>query len=367
MRLRVARPERGQMMGVHGTGRINPLSRRPRQQRLVLAVRGAAGTGKSHFAASMADAGLGRLCYFDVERKARLLAGSDGSKFDALEIRHPDELPEFIDWALDGEGREQGYGCYALDSWAMYFGRKHRDTLLAVRERTGDPTAQPNADELAADQMVLQEVLRRLCVDSGSCVVIIDQIGAKGKEDREENELGRVLPLTTGGLEYFVDVMLEATLRLEGLETVRVFRVVKSNSAVFPIGLELRDPTFAAVLARLTEGAGNSLPLHDPAPTTEPDLLDPLPALTLVPSAGPTLAELLDKAQELGFSRAQLVTAARHYCHGQDDLERLNADDLAELDRRLTAHATRQQPTATEQHEVATPGSSSGRGRRQQA
>ena len=76
----------------------------------------------------------------------------------------------------------------------MYFGRKHRDTLLAVRERTGDPTAQPTADELAADQMVLQEVLRRICADSGACVVIVDQIGAKGNEDREENELGRVLP-----------------------------------------------------------------------------------------------------------------------------------------------------------------------------
>ena len=230
------------MSSVVGT-RINPLSRRPRQQRLVVAVRGAAGTGKSHFAASMADAGLGRLCYFDVERKARLLPGSDGSRFDAIEIQHPDELPEFIDWALDGEGREQGYGCYVLDSWAMYFGRKHRETLLAVRERTGDPTAQPSADELAADQMVLQEVLRRLCVDSGACVVIVDQIGAKGKEEREENELGRVLPLTTGGLEYFVDVMMEASVRLDDLRPVRVFRVVKSNSPAFPIGLELREFT----------------------------------------------------------------------------------------------------------------------------
>ena len=334
------------MVNAAGGSRVNPLSRRPRQQRLVLAVRGAAGTGKSHFAASMADAGLGRLCYFDVERKGRLLPGSDGSKFDALEIRQPDELPDFIDWALDGEGREQGYGCYALDSWAMYFGRKHRDTLLAVRERTGDPTAQPNADELASDQMVLQEVLRRLCVDSGACVVIIDQIGAKGKEDREENELGRVLPLTTGGLEYFVDVMMEATLRLEGLNAVRIFRVVKSNSSVFPIGLELRDPTFATVLARLTDGStsgASTLPVHTAAPTTEPETIAAAPALTIVPAAGPTLDELLVKATELGFSRAQLVTAARHYCNGKDDLERLTTDEIVELDRRLTAHATRHQ------------------------
>src|SRR5215213_6059186 len=129
--------------------RVNPLSRRPRRQRLVVAVRGAAGTGKSVFASTLADAGLGRLCYFDVERKARLLPGSDGAIFDALEIEHPDELPEFIDWALYGEGRDQNYGCYVLDSWAMYFGRKHRETVQAVRERNGDPTAQPSAEELA--------------------------------------------------------------------------------------------------------------------------------------------------------------------------------------------------------------------------
>ena len=354
-------------MSKPGGARINPLSRRPRQQRLVVAVRGAAGTGKSHFAASMADAGLGRLCYFDVERKARLLPGSDGSKFDALEIRHPDELPEFIDWALDGEGREQGYGCYVLDSWAMYFGRKHRDTLLAVRDRTGDLTAQPTAEELAADQMVLQEVLRRLCVDSGACVVIVDQIGAKGKEDREENELGRVLPLTTGGLEYFVDVMLEASLRLDGLDTVRIFRVVKSNSAAFPIGLELRDPNFAALLARLTDGASGSvsLPVHEPAPATAPETLEDGPTLTLVQPTGPTLDDLLAKAGDLGFSRAQLVIAARHYC-GKDDLERLTDAEVIELDRRLTAHASRRQDTPdtpeTERAEAAT----AGRGRRGQ-
>ena len=35
-----------------------------------------------------------------------------------------------------------------------------------------------------------------------------DQIGAKGKEAREENEMGQVLPMTAGGLEYFVDVMV---------------------------------------------------------------------------------------------------------------------------------------------------------------
>lgn len=355
-------------MNTLGT-RINPLSRRPRQQRLVIAVRGAAGTGKSHFAASMADAGLGRLCYFDVERKARLIPGSDGTIFDALEVRHPNELPEFIDWALDGEGREQGYGCYALDSWAMYFGRKHRETLLALRERTGDPTAQLSAEELAADQMILQEVLRRLCVDSGACVVIVDQIGAKGKEDREENELGRVVPLTTGGLEYFVDVLMEASLRLEGLDTVRIFRVVKSNSAIFPIGLELRDPDFSTVLARLTDGCGTtgpSLPIHTPIPQTEPEILEVTPGLTLVSPVAPTLADLFAKADAHGFSRAQLVTAARHYCGGKDDLERLGPEEIAELDRRLTVHAERRAaaPAAESEETTEHTAANGGRGRR---
>src|SRR6201989_2297139 len=97
--------------------KVTPLSRLPRQQRLVMAVRGAAGVGKSHFVRSMADAGLGRLCVFDVERKTRLLKGV-GAIFDGLEIESADELPEFIDWALSGEGRAQNYGCFALDSWA---------------------------------------------------------------------------------------------------------------------------------------------------------------------------------------------------------------------------------------------------------
>jgi hypothetical protein len=318
--------------------RINPLSRRPRRQRLVVAVRGAAGSGKSVFASSLADAGLGRLCYFDVERKARLMPGSDGSKFDAIEIEHPDELPEFIDWALTGEGRQQGYGCYVLDSWAMYFGRKHRDTMQAVRERTGDPTAQPSADELAADQMIFQEVLRRLCIDSGACVVVTDQIAAKGREDREENELGQVLPMTSGGLEYFVDVMVEASMRVVEFETERVFRVIKTNSPAFPVGMEFINPTFADFLARLAEGA--------PVPLAQnmddvPELLDDLAPLALVRAQGPTLDDLRALAHEHGLRDAELIVAARHYC-GKNDLTRLTPDEVADLHRRLTARVEKQ-------------------------
>lgn len=292
----------------------------------MVAVRGAAGAGKSWFASSLAEAGLGRLCYFDTERKARLLPGADGSVFDAIEVEHPDELLPFIDWAL-GEGREeQGYGCYALDSWAMYFGRKHRATLEAVRERTGDPTAQPSAEELQADQMIFQEVLRRLCVDSGACVVITDQIGARGKQDREENEMGRVLPMTSSGLEYFVDVMLELALRQDGFETRRVATVVKSNAPDFPVGLEIEGPTFATLLERM--GAG-------PKPVALPKgVADVLPEPVLTSPTGPTLDELVIEAEGFGLDRPQLLLAARHYT-GVSSLDELTPEEVADLMDRM--------------------------------
>ncbi|WP_412060827.1 hypothetical protein [Rubrivirga sp. IMCC45206] len=317
---------------------VHPLSRRPQQRRLVIAVRGAAGTGKSWFAASLADAGLGRLCFFDTERKARLLAGADGSAFDAIEVEHPDELLPFVDWAL-GEGRdEQGYGCFALDSWAMYFGRKHRATVQAVRERTGDPTAQPSAEALQADQIVFQEVLRRLCVDSGACVVITDQTAARGKQDREENEMGRVLPMTASGLEYFVDVMLELSLRQDGFDTRRVATVVKSNAPGLPVGLEIDDPVFADVLALL--GAG-------PAPVEVHDLPDVLPMPALSTSSGPTVGDLLTEAEGYGVGRPQVLLAARHYCGVQalDELTEAERTDL--LDRMRERYATSGDSAAT--------------------
>ncbi len=305
---------------------INPLSRRPKQRRLVVAVRGAAGTGKSWFAASLADAGLGRLCTFDTERKARLLPGSDGSVYDALEIEHPDELLPFIDWAL-GDGRaEQGYGCYALDSWAMYFGRKHRVSVEAAREATGDPSAVPSAEALQADQIVFQEVLRRLCVDSGACVVITDQIAAKGREDREENEMGRVLPMTTSGLEYFVDVMIELALRHDGFETRRVATVVKSNASDLPVGMEFVDPTFADLLARLGVA---------PQPEAVAELVDK-PAVAPAPTRSDALADLLAHAEAAGLDRPRVLLAARHYC-GVGSLDDLSADQTLDLLGRLQA------------------------------
>src|SRR5437868_3781101 len=320
--------------------RVNPLSRIPRQQRLVMAVRGGAGTGTSHFIRSMAEAGLGRLCIFDVERKARLLKGV-GAQFDAIEVHHPDELPDFIDWALSGEGQAQNYGCYALDSWAGYFSAKHSEVVAAVRERTGDPLAQPSAEELAADQMILQGVLRRLCIESGKSVVIVDQIPAKGKEAKEDNEVGRVLPMTASGLEYFVDIMVEVSLQERAGEIVRVFQVVKSNSEAFEVGFEMTgDITFKDFLEHMARETGDELPLAAPRPATVPEVLEEKPSpLSLVPPPL-TIQELIAKAERHGFKLADIVTGAKVY-HNQPNIHRLTPEQIADLDRRITARIER--------------------------
>jgi hypothetical protein len=338
---------------------VNPLSRRPRQQRLVMAVRGGAGTGKSHFIRSMSEAGLGRLCIFDVERKSRLLKGV-GDQFDGLEIEHPDELPEFIDWALSGEGREQNYDCFALDSWAAYFSAKHSEMVAAVRERTGDPLAQPSAEELAADQMILQGVLRRLCIESGKSVVIVDQIPAKGKEAKEDNEVGRVLPMTASGLEYFVDIMVEVSLQERDGEITRVFQVVKSNSSAFEVGLELiGDVTFRDFLDHMKRGSGIDLPMDAPKPSTVPEVLEEKPSpLTLVPPPL-TVQELLAKAEQHGFKQADIVTGAKVY-HNQPNIYRLTPEQVADLDRRMTARIEKLKAAQGEAGETAKRTASAG-------
>lgn len=324
--------------------KINPLSRLPRQQRLVLAIRGGAGVGKSHFVKSMADAGLGRLCIFDVERKSRLLAGN-GKTFDGLEVEQADELPEFIDWALRGEGKAQNYGCFALDSWAAYFGTKHSDTIKAVRERSGDPLAQPSAEELAADQMILQGVLRRLCMESGKSVVIVDQIPAKGKEAKEDNEVGRVLPMTASGLEYFVDVMLEVSLQEREGEITRVFQVIKSNSPAFEVGYEFTgDVTFKNMLDHLQTQTGSKLPVDKPMASKVAETLPEPEWDKMTAPVEMTIQDLLAKAAKNGFKQADVTTAAKIY-HNQPNIHRLTVAQLEDLDRRMTAKI--QKRTAT--------------------
>ena len=315
--------------------KINPLSRVPRQQRLVMAVRGGAGVGKSHFISSMAEAGLGKLCIFDTERKARLLRGV-GQTFDALEIEKTDELPEFIEWAINGEGVEQNYGCFALDSWAAYFGAKHSEMIEAVREKTGDHLAQPSAEELAADQMILQSVLRRLCIESGKSVVIADQIPAKGKEAKEDNEIGRVLPMTASGLEYFVDVMIEVSMQERDGEITRVFQVIKSNSPAFEVGFEMTGNIgFKDFLDYMKGEQALDLAFDKPAKSDVPEFIEDKTPISIAPQTM-TIEELIKKAEANGFKQADIVTGAKIY-HNQSNIFHLTAEQITDLDRRITA------------------------------
>jgi hypothetical protein len=287
----------------------------------------------------MADAGLGKLCIFDTERKARLLRGV-GEKFDALEIEHTDELPEFIDWALSGEGQEQNYGCYALDSWAAYFSAKHSEMLEAVRDKTGDHLAQPSAEELAADQMILQNVLRRLCIESGKCVVIADQIPAKGKESKEDNEIGRVLPMTASGLEYFVDVMVEISMQERDGEIVRVFQVVKSNSPAFEVGFEMTGNVgFKDFLAHMKSEVAGQLAFDKPKKLEVDEFIEDKKPLTLVKNEM-TIEQLIENAEKNGFKKADVVTGARIY-HNQPNIYHLTNEQIIDLDKRMTARVAK--------------------------
>ncbi len=311
----------------------------PRQQRLIMAIRGGAGVGKSHFVSSMAEAGLGKLCIFDTERKARLLRGV-GQTFDALEIEQTDELPEFIEWAINGEGQEQNYGCYGLDSWAAYFSAKHSEMLEAVRERTGDPLAQPTAEELAADQMILQNVLRKLCIESGKCVVIADQIPARGKEAKEDNEIGRVLPMTASGLEYFVDVMIEVSLQERDGEITRVFQVVKSNSPAFEVGFEMTGNVgFKDFLDHMKGEQALELAFETPSKSDVPEFIEDKTPVSIAPHTM-TIEDLIKKAEANGFKQADIVTGARIY-HNQPNIYHLTPEQIADLDERITARVAK--------------------------
>ncbi|MCY7344823.1 MAG: hypothetical protein LH614_01275 [Pyrinomonadaceae bacterium] len=330
--------------------KINPLSRMPRQQRLIMAIRGGAGVGKSHFVSSMAEAGLGKLCIFDTERKARLLRGV-GQTFDALEIEKTDELPEFIEWAINGEGQEQNYGCFALDSWAAYFSAKHSEMLEAVRERTGDPLAQPTAEELAADQMILQSVLRKLCIESGKCVVIADQIPARGKEAKEDNEIGRVLPMTTSGLEYFVDVMLEVSLQERDGEITRVFQVVKSNSPAFEVGFEMTGNIgFKDFLEYMKAEQALELAFDQPAKSDIPEFIEDKTPISIAPPTM-TVEDLIRKAEENGFKQADIVTGAKIY-HNQSNIYHLTAEQIVDLDRRMTTRMAKTNAPSAEVKQI---------------
>jgi hypothetical protein len=184
--------------------------------------------------------------------------------------------------------------------------------------------------------MILQGVLRKLCIESGKSVVISDQIAARGKESKEDNEIGRVLPMTASGLEYFVDVMVEVSLQERDGEIVRVFQVVKSNSPAFEVGFELTGNIgFKDFLNHMRGEQALELAFETPAKSTVPEFIE---ESNVVPMAQPqmTIEDLIKKAESNGFKQADIVTGARIY-HNQPNIYHLTAEQIADLDSRMTA------------------------------
>lgn len=318
---------------------FNPLARRPRLDRLTVAARGPAGTGKSTFAASAQQLPQ-RLLFIDLEGKSRLLAGATDPKppFDAIEIRNHDEIPQVLDWALDGDGRQQGYGTIAFDSWGAYFGEAYSRALKQAELESGKPTTRLTSEQEQALQTRVQDVLRRLCYQSGMNVIITDHIAARGKEEAEANEIGRIVPLTASGLEYLIDVMLEIQLvmRPGDLTETRIGTIVKSNVPNLPIGLQIEDPTFPKLLE--LAGAPNKIeaptePAEAKAEAEEEPQEQPDPA-----QEKPTVDDLLKLAQDNGFKREQVVLVAQR-TYGKSTLEALTLDERKALEKRILARA----------------------------
>jgi hypothetical protein len=178
-------------------------------------------------------------------------------------------------------------------------------------------------------------------------VVIVDQIPAKGKEQKEDNELGRVLPSTASGLEYFVDVMCEVSLQERDGEITRVFQVVKSNSPAFELGFEMTgDVTFKDFLDHLIRHSESDLPVSAPKPLDVPETLPTLEEILMAPPQI-TIHELIAKAEQNGFKQADLVTAAKLY-HQQPNIYRLTPEQVVDLDRRMTAKIDKVRQTREE-------------------
>ena len=334
---------------------FNPAAHRPRFQRLRLGVRGAAGTRKSTFGASLAEAGLGRLCFFDTELKSCHLPGADGSRFDAFELADPTDLRPAIQWALYAPSAErEQYGCYCLDSWNGWFGPTYAQFLEAKRQKTGEAFPELDADDLQRLQVVAGEILRPLCMDSKACVVITDTIAGKGLEEKEDNEVGRIVPISASGLEYFVDVLVESELRVgrNGLGETCVHRVIKSNNRAFPIGLILENPTFTDYLAALKASAATSAVANAESIQAEQraqaekqqEMLPDLESAQESKAARveERLREVLAKVDSLGYTRENLVTVANQ-TFGKYMLSELTEKELGVLDERLDTAARKKQ------------------------
>jgi hypothetical protein len=126
--------------------------------------------------------------------------------------------------------------------------------------------------------------------------------------------------------------------------------VVKSNSPAFEVGFELTGSvTFSDFLEHMKREHGTELPVEAPKPAAVPETIEEKQPLTLV-QPQMTVQELVEKAERLGFKQADVVTGARVY-HNQPNIYRLTPEQVADLDRRMTARAERVKMAQTTEEE----------------
>ena len=133
----------------------------------------------------------------------------------------------------------------------------------------------------------------------------------------------------------------------QGLEAIKkhLSRSVEKER----ISQEEMDETLARIESG-TEYASDA----DLAIEAVPETIEEKQPLTLVQTQM-TVQELVEKAERLGFKQADVVTGARVY-HNQPNIYRLSPEQVADLDRRMTARAERvkmAQPSAEEEKPAA--------------
>jgi hypothetical protein len=145
-----------------------------------------------------------------------------------------------------------------------------------------------------------------------------------------------------------VDVLVEVSMQERAGEIVRVFQVIKSNSPAFEVGFEMTgNVSFKDFLDHMKREHGHDVEREAAKLPIVPETIEEKPQpLTLV-TPQMTVEDLIARAEKLGFKQSDLVTGAKVY-HNQPNIHHLTAEQIADLDRRMTARAEKLRGAQTE-------------------
>jgi len=197
---------------------------------LRLAVTGRGGVGKSRFGASMVTAKLGKVLYIECEKKFWNLPDEllEHENFVLQEVSSFDECLNLLQ-SLNSSSEGAEYDNVVLDSWGGVLNNIYTPRLGRHRKEVGELDAKLPQSELKLIQREASVLLEALCRSPHSWnVVMIDQV-EQGGERADNDELGRVLNLSLGGFEFFVDCVIELELLKEGFANKQQATVIKSN------------------------------------------------------------------------------------------------------------------------------------------